>query len=143
MAEGTGGGVVLMDEIRWDKLLQWMPVDEIWGIGRQLSKRLELMGVKKAIDLQRYDRKSLRKLFNVNVEKTSMELKGVYCYALSEGAEPKQTIASTRSFGERITELQGLREAVTTYTSRVCAKLRSEAQLSSCLQVFTPACAGA
>ncbi|KPB13559.1 translesion error-prone DNA polymerase V subunit UmuC [Pseudomonas sp. ST1] len=134
--EETGGVVVLMDEIRRDKLLQWMPVDEIWGIGRQLSKRLELMGVKKAIDLQRYDRKSLRKLFNVNVEKTSMELEGVSCYALSEGAEPKQTIASTRSFGERITELQGLREAVTTYASRACAKLRSEGQLSSCLQVF-------
>lgn len=94
------------------------------------------MGVKKAIDLQRYDRKSLRMLFNVNVEKTSMELDGVSCYALSEGAEPKQTIASTRSFGERITELQGLREAMTTYASRACVKLRSEGQLSSCLQVF-------
>lgn len=132
----TGGVVVLMDEIRRDKLLSWMPVDEVWGIGRQLSKRLEAMGVKKAIDLQRYDRKSLRKLFNVNVEKTSMELDGVSCYALSEGAEPKQTIASTRSFGERITELQELREAVTTYASRASVKLRSEGQLSSCLQVF-------
>ncbi len=132
----TGGLVVLMDEIRRDKLLKWMPVDEIWGIGRQLSKRLEMMNVKKVIDLQRYDRKSLRKLFNVNVEKASMELEGVSCYALSESDEPKQTIASTRSLGERITELQGLREAVTTYASRACAKLRTEGQLSSGLQVF-------
>ena len=132
----TGGVVVLMDEIRRDKLLKWMPVDEIWGIGRKLSGRLEAMGVKKAIDLARYDKKSLRKLFNVNVEKTSMELQGVSCYALSEGAEPKQTIASTRSFGERITTLQGLREAVATYASRATAKLRSEGQLASCVQVF-------
>ncbi|WP_057445962.1 Y-family DNA polymerase [Pseudomonas syringae] len=132
----TGGVVVLMDEIRRDKLLNWMPVDEIWGIGRKLSARLEAMGIKKAIDLQRYDRKSLRKLFNVNVEKTSMELAGVSCYSLSDGPEPKQTIASTRSFGERVTTLQGLREAVATYASRACAKLRSEGQLSSCLQVF-------
>ncbi|KFE54066.1 Y-family DNA polymerase [Pseudomonas syringae] len=132
----TGGVVVLMDEIRRDKLLQWMPVDEIWGIGRKLSARLESMGIKKAIDLQRYDRKSLRKLFNVNVEKTSMELEGVSCYALSDGPEPKQTIASTRSFGERVTTLQGLTEAVATYASRACAKLRSEGQLATCLQVF-------
>ena len=132
----TGGVVVLMDEIRRDKLLKWMSVDEIWGIGRKLSGRLEAMGVKKAIDLARYDKKSLRKLFNVNVEKTSMELQGVSCYALSEGAEPKQTIASTRSFGERITTLQGLREAVATYASRATAKLRSEGQLASCVQVF-------
>ncbi|MEN4750770.1 Y-family DNA polymerase [Pseudomonas sp. Ps21-P2] len=132
----TGGVVVLMDEIRRDKLLKWMPVDEIWGIGRKLSSRLEAMGIKKAVDLQRYDRKSLRKLFNVNVEKTSMELAGVSCYALSDGPVPKQTIASTRSFGERVTTLQGLREAVATYASRACAKLRSEGQLASCLQVF-------
>lgn len=132
----TGGVVVLMDEIRRDKLLKWMPVDEIWGIGRKLSGRLEAMGVKMAIDLARYDKKSLRKLFNVNVEKTSMELQGVSCYALSEGAEPKQTIASTRSFGERITTIQGLREAVATYASRATAKLRSEGQLASCVQVF-------
>ena len=132
----TGGVVVLMDDIRRDKLLSWMPVDEIWGIGRKLSKRLEIMGIKKAIDLASYDKKSLRKLFNVNVEKTSMELQGVSCYALSEGAEPKQTIASTRSFGERITSIDGLREAVATYATRACAKLRSEGQLASCLQVF-------
>ena len=132
----TGGVVVLMDEIRRDKLLKWMSVDEIWGIGRKLSGRLEAMGVKKAIDLARYDKKSLRKLFNVNVEKTSMELQGVSCYALSEGAEPKQTIASTRSFGERVTTLQGLRQAVATYASRATAKLRSEGQLASCVQVF-------
>ena len=56
----TGGVVVLMDEIRRDKLLKWMSVDEIWGIGRKLSGRLEAMGVKKAIDLARYDKKSLR-----------------------------------------------------------------------------------
>lgn len=132
----TGGVVVLMDEIRRDKLLKWMPVDEIWGIGRKLSSRLEAMGIKKAIDLAHYDKKSLRKLFNVNVEKTSMELQGVSCYSLSDGPEPKQTIASTRSFGERVTTLQGLTEAVATYASRACAKLRSEGQLSSCLQVF-------
>ena len=132
----TGGVVVLMDEIRRDKLLKWMPVDEIWGIGRKLSARLEAMGIRKAIDLAHYDKKSLRKLFNVNVEKTSMELEGVSCYALSDGPEPKQTIASTRSFGERVTTLQGLTEAVATYASRACAKLRSEGQLSSCLQVF-------
>lgn len=132
----TGGVVVLMDEIRRDKLLKWMPVDEIWGIGRKLSGRLEAMGLKKAIDLAHYDKKSLRKLFNVNVEKTSMELQGVSCYALSEGAEPKQTIASTRSFGERVTTLQGLRQAVATYASRATAKLRSEGQLASCVQVF-------
>lgn len=80
----TGGVVVLMDAQRRDKLLKWMPVDEIWGIGRKLSASLQAMGIHKAIDLAGYDRKSLRKVFNVNVEKTSMELEGVSCYALED-----------------------------------------------------------
>lgn len=132
----TGGVVVLNDSVRIEKLLHWLPVGEIWGIGRKLSARLEIMGIKKAIQLRDYDKKSLRKMFNVNVEKTATELGGVPCYRLEENAEPKQSIASTRSFGTRVTELSGLREAVATYASRACAKLRSERQLCSCLQVF-------
>lgn len=132
----TGGVVVLDDPERIEKLLKWLPVGEIWGIGRKISARLEIMGIKKAIQLRDYDKKSLRKMFNVNVEKTATELGGVSCYRLEENSEPKQSIASTRSFGTRITELQGLREAVTTYASRAAVKLRSERQLCSCLQVF-------
>ncbi|WP_104502097.1 Y-family DNA polymerase [Pseudomonas orientalis] len=132
----TGGVVVLDDPEKIEKLLKWLPVSEIWGIGRKISARLEIMGIKKAIQLRDYDKKSLRKMFNVNVEKTATELGGVSCYRLEENSEPKQSIASTRSFGTRITELQGLREAVTTYASRAAVKLRSERQLCSCLQVF-------
>lgn len=132
----TGGVVVLDDPEKIEKFLKWLPVSEIWGIGRKISARLEIMGIKKAIQLRDYDKKSLRKMFNVNVEKTATELGGVSCYRLEENSEPKQSIASTRSFGTRITELQGLREAVTTYASRAAVKLRSERQLCSCLQVF-------
>ena len=132
----TGGVVVLDDPEKIEKLLKWLPVAEIWGIGRKISARLEIMGIKKAIQLRDYDKKSLRKMFNVNVEKTASELGGVSCYRLEENSESKQSIASTRSFGTRITELQGLREAVTTYASRAAVKLRSERQLCSCLQVF-------
>lgn len=92
--------------------------DEIWGIRRKLSASLQSMGIKKAIDLARDDRKSLRKVFNGNVEKTSMELEGVNCYSLEDSPEPKQTIAGTRPFGERVTYLQGLHETVATYASR-------------------------
>lgn len=132
----TGGVVVLDDAERIEKLLNWLPVGEIWGVGRKISARLEIIGIKKAVQLRDYDKKSLRKMFNVNVEKTASELGGVSCYRLEENSEPKQSIASTRSFGTRITELQGLREAVATYASRAAVKLRSERQLCSCLQVF-------
>jgi len=132
----TGGVVGPLDDARRDKLLSLMPVEDVWGIGRRLSARLNLIGVKTALDLQRYDLKTLRKMFSVNVEKTALELAGVSCFALQESSEPKQTIASTRSFGQRVTTIEGLREAVATYASRACVKLRSENQKAACLQVF-------
>jgi DNA polymerase V len=132
----TGGVVILLDDERRDKLLNWLPVGEVWGIGRKLSARLEAMNITKAMHLAQYDKKTLRKAFNVNVEKTAMELQGVSCYGISDGPEPKQTIASTRSFGERVASIEGLRQAVATYAARACVKLRSEKQLASCLQVF-------
>lgn len=132
----TGGVVGPLDDFRRDKLLSLMSVGDVWGIGRQLSAKLDSIGVKTALDLQRYDSKSLRKMFNVNVQNTGLELAGVSCYGLEENPGPKQTIASTRSFGERVTTVEGLREAVATYASRACVKLRSERQKASCLQVF-------
>lgn len=132
----TGGVVGPLDDIRRDKLLSLMPVGDVWGVGRQLSAKLNLIDVKTALDLQRYDSKSLRNMFNVNLQKTSLELAGVSCYELEDSPGPKQSIASTRSFGERVTTIDGLREAVATYASRACVKLRSEGQKASCLQVF-------
>lgn len=132
----TGGVVVLLEPEKINKLLAWMPVDEIWGVGRKISKRLEAMNIDKAIQLADYNKKIIRQSFNVNIEKTALELMGISCYALEENSEPKQTIASTRSFGERVTTLDGLRQAVSTYASRACIKLRSEGQLASCIQVF-------
>lgn len=132
----TGGVVGMLDAARRDKLLSLMPVEDVWGIGRQLSARLNLMGIETALDLQRYDQKTLRRMFNVNVEKTALELAGVACFGFEESVEPKQTIASTRTFGERVTTLGGLREAVATYATRACVKLRAEGQRASCLQVF-------
>ena len=132
----TNSVVVLLDEVKRDKLLRWMPVDEIWGIGRRITSHLQSMGIEKAYDLAQFDKKTLRKYFNVNIEKTAIELQGVPCYGLTEHPEPKQTIASTRSFNGRVETLAALREAVATYTSRACVKLRTEGQLASCIQVF-------
>lgn len=132
----TGGVVGPLDSVRRDRLLSLMPVEDVWGVGRKLSAQMNVMGINTALNLQQFDLKTLRRSFNVNVEKTALELAGVSCFRFEESVDPKQTIASTRSFGERVTTLEGLREAVATYVSRACVKLRSEGQLASCLQVF-------
>lgn len=132
----TGSVVVILDDERQNKLLSFADVGEVWGCGSRTQKRLELMGVTKAIDLARYDKKSLRQMFNVNIERTARELEGTVCFGLEESPEPKQNIASTRMFGKRVYELLELRQAVASYAAKAAVKLRKEGQLTSCLQVF-------
>lgn len=83
-----------------------------------------------------FDRKTLRRLFGVNLERTARELSGERCFELEDSPEPKQMIACTRSFGERVYELPPLAEAVANYASRAAEKLRAQHQFCQVLQVF-------
>ena len=132
----TGGVVDLRDPARQRRLLALADVGEVWGIGRKISARLKTMGVATALQLADYDRKTLRRMFSVNVERTARELAGERCFELEGGPEPKQMIACTRSFGERRQSLEELQEAVTSYATGAGEKLRGQRQLCQVLQVF-------
>jgi DNA polymerase V len=132
----TGGVVVLTDKQRQEKLMSIMPVGEVWGIGRRISQHLEDMGIKTSKDFVDYDTASIRKKFSVVLERTQRELKGLPCFALDEEPATKQQIVCSRSFGERITSLAHLSEAVNSYTARACAKLREEGVTAKRITVF-------
>lgn len=131
----TGGVVDLRDPIRQQKLLQLVPVEEVWGIGRRLARQLNEMGIRTAWQLARANQKVIRRQFSVVVERTVCELNGLSCLALHEQPEPKKQIISSRSFGERITEFQSMREAVSKYTSRAAEKLRAQQEYCRLVQV--------
>lgn len=131
----TGGVVDLTDPVRLQKLLQLVPVEEVWGIGRRLAKQLNQMGIHTAWQLAQANSKVIRRQFSVVVERTVCELNGQSCLALHEQPEPKKQIISSRSFGERITEFQPLREAVSQYASRAAEKLRQQQQYCRLVQV--------
>jgi len=128
--------VDLSDPTRHEKLLRLAPVSEVWGIGRKLSTKLETMNVATAWDLAQQDPAFIRKAFSIVVEKTVRELRGESCLALGESAEPKQMITCSRSFSERVTDLDDLREAVVSYTSRAAEKLRAQGDYCRLLQVY-------
>lgn len=130
------GVVDLSDQARQEKLLRLAPVGEVWGIGRKLSAKLKAMNINTAWELSRQEPAFMRKCFSVVVEKTVRELRGESCLALGESAEPKQMITCSRSFSERVTDLNGLREAVASYTSRAAEKLRGQGDYCRLLQVY-------
>lgn len=131
----TGGVVDLRDPARRDAVLAVTPVEDVWGIGRRMTAHLAEMNIKSALDLAQADAWTLRKKFNVIVEKTARELRGTPCLELEEGAEPKHEICCSRMFGQRLTELAPIREAVASYCTRAAEKLRSQGSLCRQLRV--------
>ncbi|HAT7523435.1 TPA: Y-family DNA polymerase [Citrobacter koseri] len=132
----TGGVVDLSNVGRQRKLLAALPVGEVWGIGRRISKKLEGMGIKTALDLADTDIRFIRKHFNVVLERTVRELRGEPCLELEEFAPVKQEIVCSRSFGDRVTEYSAMRQAICSYASRAAEKLRGEHQYCRFISAF-------
>ena len=132
----TGGVVDLSNLERQRKLMAILPVDEVWGVGRRISKKLEAMGIKTVLQLADTDIRFIRKHFNVVLERTVRELRGEPCLGLEEFAPVKQEIVCSRSFGGRITEYHEMRQAICSYASRAAEKLRGEHQYCRFISAF-------
>lgn len=132
----TGGVVDLSNLERQRKLMALLPVDEVWGVGRRISKKLESMGIDTVLKLADTDIRFIRKHFNVVLERTVRELRGEPCLGLEEFAPVKQEIVCSRSFGGRITEYHEMRQAICSYASRAAEKLRGEHQYCRFISAF-------
>lgn len=119
-----------------DALLARIEVGEVWGVGRRITSGLADIGVTTVAELRAADPKAIRDSFSVVMERTIMELRGVPCLALEGLAPSKKQITTSRSFGQSVTSLQELREAVTCYITRAAEKLRRQRSLVSAIQVF-------
>lgn len=131
----TGGVVDLSNIERQRRLMALVPVEDVWGGGRRISKKLNAMGILTAKDLSEQSTYTIRKHFNV-VQRTVRELRGEPCLQLEEFAPAKQQIVCSRSFGTRITQYDDMREAICTFAARAAAKLRGERQYCSQIAVF-------
>lgn len=131
------GGVLaltLHNQKRTEKLLSLQPVEEIWGVGRRISK-LNTMGITTALQLARANPTFIRKNFNVVLERTVRELNGKL-YFHGGSTAPKQQIVCSRSFGERVTTYEAMRQAVCQHAERAAEKLRGERQFCRHIAVF-------
>ncbi|MEK9538039.1 translesion error-prone DNA polymerase V subunit UmuC [Pantoea agglomerans] len=132
----TGGVLDLSNIERQKKLMALVPVEDVWGVGRRISKKLNAMGVITAKDLSEQSTYIIRKHFNVVLERTVRELRGEPCLELEEFAPVKQQIVCSRSFSSRITENIYMRQAVCSFAERAAEKLRKERQFCKQIAVF-------
>lgn len=70
------------------------------------------------------------------MERIGWELRGLSCIPLETVPPPRQQILTSRSFGEKLTELDDLRAAVSSFAARAGEKLRAHGLCAQALCVF-------
>jgi DNA polymerase V len=121
---------------KWEWVLKRADVQDIWGVGKRLAQRLRHANIHTAWDLSTANPKIIRKMSNVNVERTIRELNGVSCIELEAVLPDKKQIYCTRSFGQKATDVVTLRKALVHYASRAAEKMRQQRYLATALHVF-------
>ncbi|BDX21671.1 SOS mutagenesis and repair UmuC protein [Polynucleobacter sp. TUM22923] len=132
-------GVCDVSSMPNEMLYQWMtetPVGEVWGIGKQLTKKLRVLHINTVFDLFQVSPQSMRQQFGVVIERICYELRGVSCLQLDEVVPAKQQIVSSRSFGKSVEAMEQLAESVATHVARGAEKLRSQKSVTGSLTIF-------
>ena len=133
---GGTGVICLNQQSQITKALNTLPVNEVWGIGRRSSQRLNDLGIYTAHDLIKIDIGLIKRKFSVVLERTVRELKGEQCLVTQDQVEPKKQIIVSRSFRERVDNLEVLKPLISNFAVRAGEKLRYEEQKCSQVSVF-------
>jgi DNA polymerase V len=132
-----GNGVCDMDAQQdGESMLDGVPVEDVWGIGRRYAAMLRRSNIATARDLKHADDGWVRRHMTIQGLRTVMELRGIDCLGLDALPVPARGILSSRSFGSPVADLQQLREALAEYIGIAAAKMRGRGLRAASMQVF-------
>jgi DNA polymerase V len=114
------------------------PINEVWGVGRQYADKLKDMNaVFTAYDLTKKTEEWARiNLGGVTGIRLLKELKGETAHEMQQPLTLKKMIASTRMFGQPVSSITDVKEAIATYTARAAEKLRRQHSAANIISVF-------
>lgn len=138
---GTQCVVVLDTKQKIEEALLKTPVGEVWGVGRQYAQKLlDIHAVFTALDLSKKNEYWAHKnLGGVTGVRLLKELKGESAKEMEKELTVKKMIATTRMFGHNVNNINDIKEAVATYTSKAAEKLRRQKSAANTIGVFVVA----
>ena len=134
--ESLEGVCSLVKHENLDQVLENTNVVDVWGVGRQLSKKLIANGIFNAKLLKNCEDAWVRKMMSVNGLKTVSELREISCLDLEETSATRKSCCTTRSFGKPLVNLDDIEQAVTTFARRATERIRGENLTASTVSVF-------
>ncbi|WP_435412984.1 Y-family DNA polymerase [Psychroserpens mesophilus] len=132
----TNGVYVIDSEDKRVKALKWTKIESVWGIGRGLQKRLKSRHCINAYDFTQLSDEWIRTNMAVVGLRLKKELLGISTLALEEPILQKKAIATTRSFEYTYTDLDNLKERISTFATSCSEKLRKQHSCCNMIYVF-------
>jgi len=131
----TGGSYVIDTEEKRIKALKWLPVEDVWGIGRRNSKKLRAVGVNTAYDFCRLSKSWVIKNMTIVGSRLQDDMNGIPTLGM-EPVEKKRSIANTRSFEHDYRKFEEVHERISTFTFSCAEKLRKQNSLCNSMMIF-------
>ena len=119
-----------------DERLKKFQIEDVWGVGKQLSKFYHKNNISNAYDLKNVSNTWVKKGTNVLGAKTAMELRGIPCIDLQIDQEKRKNCCVSRSFGRKVKDLNELEESVITHCLNAAEKIRADDQIAKTITVF-------
>lgn len=119
-----------------NEILTETPINDIWGIGYNSTKKLNALGIKNGFQLKNLDRRWARKLLSVVGARIVEELNGKICLPLELTPQPKKSITCSRSFGCQVEQIEQLNEALDSYLVKAGEKMRRQNLVTNAVTVF-------
>jgi DNA polymerase V len=124
--ERTNGVYVIDTDEKRIKALKWTKIEDVWGIGYQLTKKMQGQRILTAYDFTLPHNESfIKREMGVVGMRLKYELEGKSVLSLEE-PKTKKNIAITRSFEKDIVSYSELKERVSTFASVCAEKLRKQ-----------------
>ena len=135
IAKKEKAGVIYLNT-NIDEKLKKFPIEDVWGVGKQLSKFYHKNNISNAYDLKNVSNTWVKKGTNVLGAKTAMELRGIPCIDLQIDQEKRKNCCVSRSFGRKVKDLNELEESVITHCLNAAEKIRADDQIAKTITVF-------
>ena len=132
----TGGSTAVVSEADRRRVLEWLPAEDVWGVGRAWAKRFAAEGIHTALDLSRMPPGHARLRGTVTLQRTVLELRGEPCLDLETQPPCRKTACSSHTFAEATDRRANVEEAVAGFAAAASAKLRREGLVAGLLQAF-------
>lgn len=135
-SDKAGGVLVLTEARHLEAALKRTDVSDVWGIGSRYATKLRHFGISDAWQLAHVSDAFAKKHLTVVGLRLVKELRGEPCAELEIEPPAKKGICSSRSFGQPVTKLADMKEAVAVYASRCAYKLRQQKSTCQVITVF-------